>query len=394
MLYSTVMKIQVILGTRPEIIKLYPFIAALKSGVFPNISLHVTVTGQHRQLLDQFLHMTGLRPDVDLKIMRPNQSLDITTSKAFARLHSVISDFNPDWIMVQGDTLSAFTGAMIGFHHRIPVAHVEAGLRSHKLHSPWPEEGYRQMIARIANMHFAPTERAKAHLIQEGIAEEMIVVTGNTVVESSYLFARNLADNATLSEELAHAFSFLNPNKKMLLVTTHRRENMGDGIASICSALKQLSTRDDVQIVLPIHQNPRVWHPIREALGAQQHIYLLPPQEYMPFLYLMQRAHIILTDSGGVQEEAPSLGKPVLVLRDTTERHEGIEAGVAKLVGTDATDIVRETALLLDNDTAYASMVGATNPYGDGTATQRILMHLCGHYIIPDSVTPPAHAYA
>lgn len=380
------MKIQCILGTRPEIIKLYPLISALRSGAYPNVQLHVTITGQHRQLMDQFLRMTGLQPDSDLKIMRPNQSLDLTTSKAFARLHSVITEFAPDWIVVQGDTLSAFSGAIIGFHHRIAVAHVEAGLRSFQLDSPWPEEGYRQMIARIARAHFAPTALAKQHLLQEGIAESLIHVTGNTVVEALQLFNARLRDDAALMRELQQQFSFIDPKKKLILVTTHRRENHGEGIAAICRALEQLGGREDVQIALPIHQNPRVSAPIRKALGHVPSIHLLPPQEYMPFLYLMARAHLILTDSGGVQEEAPSLGIPVLVMRDTTERPEGIDAGVAKLVGTDARNIVHEASRLLDDKTAHKAMARAVNPYGDGTATKKILTHLCGKPARPKKV--------
>jgi UDP-N-acetylglucosamine 2-epimerase (non-hydrolysing) len=378
------MRIQIILGTRPEAIKLYPVILGLKSLPACDVQLHVTVSGQHRQMLDQFLHITGLQPDADLNVMRVDQKLDLTTSKLFSKMHPVISAFNPDIIMVQGDTLTAFVGAMIGFHHQAKIAHVEAGLRSDNLASPWPEEGYRQMISRIADWHFAPTEIAQQNLLSEGIDPQKIHVTGNTVVEALGMFRDKLKNSTDFRAKLAKQFAFLNPAKKMILVTMHRRENHGDGVAGICKALRILSARDDVQIVLPIHQNPKVRGPVTQALQGCDNIHLLGPQEYIPFVYLMEHSHIILTDSGGVQEEAPSFHKPVLVLRDTTERPEGIAAGVAKLVGTNSDVIVKQATALLDGKT-YAAMSHGKSPYGDGKASARIIDILRG-----DSITPEA----
>lgn len=383
-------KIQVIFGTRPEAIKLYPVIMALKALPAVDVRVQVTVTGQHRQMLDQFLELTGLTPDVDLDIMRPDQSLNLTTSKLFERLPKPVMEFNPDWIVVQGDTVSAFCGAMIGFHHQVKVAHVEAGLRSYNLQAPWPEEGYRQMISRLAAIHFAPTERARTHLLSEGVAAEKIHVTGNTVVEAFQHFTQRIEHDSGLKQQLAEKFSFLDSSKKMILVTTHRRENQGQGIDDICKALAALGAREDVQVVLPIHQNPRVREPVKNALKHSKNVVLLDPQEYVPFLYLMNRAYLLLTDSGGIQEEAPSLGKPVLVMRETTERPEGIEAGVAKLVGTDPERILNAIMPLLNDPAAYAQMARASNPYGDGKATERIIAALCAEEAITPLLRVPA----
>ena len=364
-------KILLIFGTRPEAIKMAPVVKALKANAA--FEVKVCVTAQHRQMLDQVLSLFRITPDFDLNLMKPQQDLSDITAAVILGLREVFAQWRPDMVLVHGDTTTTFAASLAAFYARIPVGHVEAGLRTHNRHAPWPEEMNRTLTGALAELHFAPTETARAHLLREGIAEKTIHVTGNTVIDALLDVAQHIRSDGTLSASLAAAFPFLDAQKKLLLVTGHRRENFGVGFERICKALKAIAARGDIEVLYPVHLNPNVQEPVHRLLGEQRNIHLIAPQDYLPFVYLMTRAHLILTDSGGVQEEAPSLGKPVLVMRDTTERPEAIAAGTAKLVGTDEGAILAAVNLLIEDADAYRAMAQAANPYGDGKAAARIV---------------------
>lgn len=365
------MKVLSVFGTRPEAIKMAPVVNALHAA--PDIDSSVCVTGQHRHMLDQVLDLFGITPDHDLDIMRPGQDLTDVTSHILLGLRRVLQAERFDMVLVHGDTTTTMAASLAAFYQKVPVGHVEAGLRTGNLHSPWPEEMNRCLVGRLAALHFAPTERARASLLAEGVNAADVHVTGNTVIDALKQTVHRLERDTMFGRGLHERFSFLQPGKRVVCVTGHRRENFGDGFERICHALKQLSQRDDVQIVYPVHLNPNVQEPVRRVLGDAPNVHLIEPLDYLPFVYLMSRSHLIVTDSGGVQEEAPSLGKPVLVMRDTTERPEAVEAGTVRLVGTDAQRIVSEAVRLLDDDTAYQAMARALNPYGDGLSSPRIV---------------------
>lgn len=332
----------------------------------------VCVTAQHRQMLDQVLELFGINPEYDLDIMRPGQSLTDVTCNVLQGLVSVFEEFRPDMVLVHGDTTTTMAASLAAFYEKVAVGHVEAGLRTGNVYSPWPEEMNRKITGAITAVHFTPTQAAHDNLVKEGVSEKNIHVTGNTVVDALLQVVSQIQSQPEHKFALSAQFPFVDPSKKMILVTGHRRENFGAGLENICQALKQLSQRDDLQIVYPVHLNPNVQEPVQRVLSDSPNVHLIEPLDYMPFVYLMSRAYLIITDSGGVQEEAPSLGKPVLVMRDTTERPEAVEAGTVKLVGTDATRIVEGATALLDNEAAYNSMAEAHNPYGDGQAAERI----------------------
>ena len=365
------MKVMVVFGTRPEAIKMVPVVMALKARP-QDFDVQVCVTAQHREMLDQVLALFEITPDFDLNLMTPGQSLGGLTSRALQGLEDVFQAQKPDLVLVHGDTTTTFTASLAAFYQQIKIGHVEAGLRTGDIYSPWPEEFNRRVTGIVANYHFAPTEVSEQNLLAENTKPESVLVTGNTVIDALQWVVKKVEEDKTLSAQLTAKFDFIEPYKKMILVTGHRRENFGDGFLNICQSLKELAQRDDVQIVYPVHLNPNVQKPVNDILGEMDNVHLIAPQDYLPFVYLMNQAHIILTDSGGVQEEAPSLGKPVLVMRDTTERPEAVEAGTVKLVGTNANTIKQAVIELLDNDEAYKSMSIAHNPYGDGQASHRI----------------------
>lgn len=364
-------KLFLIVGTRPEVIKMASLAFQLRQQT--NIEWRLCSTGQHRSMLDETLADLGLTADIDLRVMDDASGLTDVTALTLQRLAPVLADYAPGYVVVQGDTTTAMCGALAAFYQRIPVAHVEAGLRTGNLYSPWPEEANRKIISAIATKHFPPTQQSRSNLLAEGIPDAGITVTGNTVIDTLVHTHAAIQTDATLSARLSERFNWLNPSKRLILVTGHRRENFGEGFAQICQALKTLANRGDVEIVYPVHLNPQVRKPVHEILGNHPAIHLIEPQNYSAFVYLMSRAFLILTDSGGIQEEAPSLGKPVLVLRDTSERPEAIAAGTAKLVGTNTATIVAHANTLLDEPLAFAAMSRINNPYGDGQASRRIL---------------------
>lgn len=339
----------------------------------PKVELKVCVTAQHREMLDQVLQIFEIIPDYDLNIMRPGQSLTDITANVLQGLGSIIEEAAPDWVLVHGDTTTAMAAAMAAFYHHIPIAHVEAGLRTGDLSRPWPEEMNRKVIDAIGQLMFAPTEGARQALLREGVDDSTIEVTGNTVIDALLDVAGRIKETPALENQLKEKFDFLDPNKRLVLVTGHRRESFGDGMVHFCEALAQIAVRGDVQVLYPVHLNQNVQRPVQDCLGGVKDVFLIPPQEYLPFVYLMNRATLIITDSGGVQEEAPALGKPVLVTRDVTERPEAVEAGTALLVGTDTKAIVSAANRLLDDNAFYDSMSNAHNPYGDGKAAGRIV---------------------
>lgn len=359
-------RILVIFGTRPEAIKLCPVVLHLRRA-FPDLAVRVCVTAQHRHLLDQVLKVFRVHPDYDLDCMRPGQSLFQSTSNILSALERVVTDERPDFLLVQGDTTTTLCGAIAGFYARVPVGHVEAGLRTGDLSQPFPEEFNRVLAGQIASLHFAATEWAAKNLLKEGIEPTTITVTGNTGIDA-VLYIRDQLRRG-LCPELPIV---LDPNRKLILVTAHRRESFGDGFGQICGALAELAERRDVQIVYPVHPNPNVRESVNRHLRGCSRVLLVEPMDYIPFVVLLMRSSLVLTDSGGIQEEAPSLGKPVLVMRDKTERPEAVLAGTAKLVGTMRESIVKECTRLLDDAEAYHSMARAHNPYGDGRASQRI----------------------
>lgn len=368
----TKLNILVVFGTRPETIKLAPLVKLLaQDGAF---ALKVCVTAQQREMLDQALALFEIVPEIDLDLMQNGQSLTDLNARMLAALQQVLMDVQPDLVIVHGDTTTAFTAALAAFYQKIPVAHIEAGLRTHNLYAPFPEEANRRLTAVLAQWHFAPTEMAKQNLLNEGVSESRIWVTGNTVIDTLFQALQKMRENRPLVAEFAERYAFLDERKKLILVTGHRRENFGAGFAQICTALRTLAQRHpDVQIVYPVHLNPNVQAVVYAQLGDLPNLFLLAPQDYLPFIYLMDRADIILTDSGGIQEEAPALGKPVLVMREISERPEAIAAGTVKLVGTDSERIIAEVETLLNNENAYQAMARAKNPYGDGNACARIV---------------------
>jgi UDP-N-acetylglucosamine 2-epimerase (non-hydrolysing) len=368
------MKILLTFGTRPEAIKMGPLVRALSNHA--SFDVKVCVTAQHRHMLDQVLEVFGIQPDYDLDLMRPGQSLTELTCRILKGMDSVLSECKPDWMLVHGDTSTAMSGSVAAFYKHVSIGHIEAGLRTNHLDSPWPEEGNRQIISRLASLHFAPTLQTRDNLIRENVPENRIVVTGNTVIDALLSVTKRIEDDQNLSARLANEFSFLDPSRKMILVTGHRRENFGLGFENICRSIIELAKDDHIQVVYPVHLNPNVQGPVQRLLSGHPRIFLIPPVEYIPFVYLMTRSFLLLTDSGGIQEEAPSLGKPVLVMRNTTERPEAVDAGAVKLVGTEADKIVRTARELLNDERLYQSMSRAINPYGDGRACERICQEL------------------
>jgi len=361
-----------VFGTRPEAIKMAPLVHALAAD--NRFDSKVCVTAQHREMLDQVLGLFEIEPDFDLNIMKPGQTLNDVTTSILVGLKPILESFKPDVVLVHGDTATTFAAALAAYYQQIKVGHVEAGLRTGNIYSPWPEEANRKLTSAITNYHFAPTAGSKENLLKEGVAESDITVTGNTVIDALFWVRKKLQEDKSLAVSLAAKFEFLDPNKKLILVTGHRRESFGGGFERICEALRQIATmHPQAQILYPVHLNPNVQEPVNRLLNNLDNIFLIEPQQYLPFCYLMDRASIILTDSGGIQEEAPSLGKPVLVMRETTERPEALDAGTVRLVGTDIELIVGQVDLLLTNSVEYQKMSKAHNPYGDGFACGRIL---------------------
>jgi UDP-N-acetylglucosamine 2-epimerase (non-hydrolysing) len=352
-----------------------PLVQALAQD--PAFESRLCVTAQHREMLDQVLRLFRLQPDYDLNIMRPEQGLTEITCRILEGMKTVLLDFRPDIVLVHGDTTTTLAASLAAFYHQIPVGHVEAGLRTGDLASPWPEEGNRKLTGHLARLHFTPTSRSRQNLLQENLPDSRIIVTGNTVIDALLWVRDRVLDDTNLNAQLAARYPFLDPEKKLVLVTGHRRESFGGGFERICSALAQIARQHpEAQIVYPVHLNPNVSEPVNRILSGIENIILIEPQEYLPFVWLMNRAWLILTDSGGIQEEAPSLGKPVLVMRDTTERPEAVDAGTVKLVGTDVATIVASVSELLSDDEAWQAMSHAHNPYGDGKACGRILQAL------------------
>jgi UDP-N-acetylglucosamine 2-epimerase (non-hydrolysing) len=366
-------KILVVFGTRPEAIKMAPVILELRRR---DVELRVCSTGQHATMVENVLPIFGIEPDYALGVMRPGQSLSAVTSNVFVAMESVLTEFRPDWVLVQGDTTSAMVGAVSAFYHRTKLGHVEAGLRTGDMLNPWPEEFNRRVAALVATRHFAPTLRAEARLLAEGVPAESIRVTGNTVIDALLFAVRRIEEEPKLRRQFAAELAGIPSNKRLILVTGHRRESFGEGFRSICRALARLAQRPDLVICYPVHLNPSVQQPVHELLGARPSIHLCAPLDYLSFVYLMHRSYLVLTDSGGIQEEAPTLGKPVLVMRTTSERPEAIEAGTSRLVGTDPDRIFSETCRLLDDPSHYDAMSRAANPFGDGTASRQIVSDL------------------
>ena len=377
--------ILLVFGTRPEAIKMAPLVKKLQSQP-ENFKTVVAVTGQHRQMLDQVLQIFDIVPDYDLNIMQANQDLYDVTSRVLVGMRDVLKEVQPDVVLVHGDTTTSTAAALAAFYQQIPVGHVEAGLRTHNIYSPWPEEMNRQMTGRIATYHFAPTPLAKSNLLHENVAENKILVTGNTVIDALHIVTKRLAEDAALQQsvqgelaEFGYDVNRLNNGRKLVLITGHRRENFGEGFLNICHAIKNLAERyPGTDFVYPVHLNPNVRKPVFEILGdgTEKNIFLIEPLQYLPFVYMMERSYLILTDSGGVQEEAPGLGKPVLVMRNTTERPEAVEAGTVLLVGTDRVKIEQGVIDLIEQPAMYRKMSEAVNPYGDGMACERIAAFL------------------
>jgi len=374
-------KILTVFGTRPEAIKMAPLVKELeKEKVFES---KVCVTAQHREMLDQVLEIFDIKPDYDLNIMKPNQDLYDITSNILLGIKKVLDDFKPDLVLVHGDTTTTFATTLASFYKKIAVGHIEAGLRTGNIYSPWPEEANRKLTGVLAKYHFAPTNTAKENLLKEGIKEENIIVTGNTVIDALFLALEKIKQDKNLEQEIINKinskisthYSLLTTN--YILITGHRRENFGEGFINICEAIKELAIKyPDFNFVYPVHLNPNVRKPVNEILSDLDNVFLIEPLDYLPFVYLMSKSYLILTDSGGIQEEAPSLGKPVLVMRDTTERPEALEAGTVKLVGTDKEKIIKEVSKLIEEKDEYDKMSTSINPYGDGIASKRIVEFL------------------
>ena len=372
-------KILLVFGTRPEAIKMAPLVKALQKDT-EHFETRVCVTAQHRQMLDQVLEVFGITPEYDLNIMAPNQDLYDITAKVLLGLREVLKDFRPDTVLVHGDTTTSMAASLAAFYMQIPVGHVEAGLRTYNMLSPWPEEMNRQVTDRICTYYFAPTEQSKVNLLQENIDAKKIFITGNTVIDALLMAVDIISTTAGVKEKMAKELQekgYTVGDREYILVTGHRRENFGDGFLHICKAIKELAAlHPEMDIVYPVHLNPNVQKPVYELLSSLSNVYLISPLDYLPFIYAMQHSTLLLTDSGGVQEEAPSLGKPVLVMRDTTERPEAVEAGTVKLVGTNAEAIVSNVTALLQDKEMYKRMSETHNPYGDGQACERIIAAL------------------
>ena len=377
-------RVMLVFGTRPEAIKMAPLVQEFRKHPDQYETL-VCVTGQHREMLDQVLNIFGIIPDYDLNIMKPGQDLYDVTARILSGMRDILTRTQPDVLLVHGDTTTSMAVALAAFYQQIPVGHVEAGLRTHNIYSPWPEEMNRQITGRIATYHFSPTPLSRENLLREGIDKSRILVTGNTVIDALYAVVNKMKDDVPLQLSLEKELKaagydtgrlVTEEGRRLVLITGHRRENFGDGFLHICRAIKMLSEKyPDVDFVYPMHLNPNVRKPIKEVFGEnrQSNLFFIEPLEYLSFVYLMEKSHIVLTDSGGIQEEAPGLGKPVLVMRDTTERPEALEAGTVKLVGTDYDKIVSEVSSLLDDAQYYEKMSQAVNPYGDGKACERIV---------------------
>lgn len=365
-------KVLIVFGTRPEAIKMAPLVHELAAD--NRFYSRVCVTAQHREMLDQVLSLFEIVPEYDLDLMKPGQTLSDVTSGILNGMESVLDDFMPDVVLVHGDTATTFATALAAYYKQVQVGHVEAGLRTGNVYSPWPEEGNRKLTGTLTRYHFAPTDTSKQNLLNENVDPSTIAVTGNTVIDALLWVKEKLDADPAMQAELGALFPMLDPEKKLILVTGHRRESFGGGFERICEALRQIaSEHPESQIIYPVHLNPNVQEPVNRLLRDCDNVHLIPPQDYLPFVYLMTKSYLILTDSGGIQEEAPSLGKPVLVMRDTTERPEAIHAGTVKLVGTDVHLIFKEVKSLLNDAVAYSAMSRAYNPYGDGHACQRIL---------------------
>ena len=364
-------RLLLVFGTRPEAIKMAPLVGRLRQ--VGSFETRVCVTAQHRQMLDQVLSLFGIAPDYDLNLMKPGQDLTDITVGVLRGMQGVLADWQPDAVLVHGDTSTTLAASLAAFYARIPVGHVEAGLRTGNLQSPWPEEANRKLTSTLARWHFAPTDVARGNLLAEGVNGSAVHVTGNTVIDALLQVRAMIREDGRIAGDMAGQFSFLRDERRIVLVTGHRRENFGDGFERICRALASIARQaPDARIVYPVHLNPNVQEPVNRLLGGIDNVHLVAPLDYLPFVYLMDRSWIILTDSGGIQEEAPSLGKPVLVMRETTERPEAVEAGTVKLVGTDVDRIVSGVMDLLQNDDLYRRMAIARNPYGDGKACERI----------------------
>ena len=374
-------QILIVIGTRPEAIKMAPLITLLQKN--RNFKVKLCLTAQHREMLDQVLKLFSIEADYDLNLMSPDQSLNTITSLILTKLKTILLEFQPDLVLVHGDTATTFATALAAYYEKTDVGHVEAGLRTDDIYSPWPEEINRKLTGSIAKFHFAPTQNAKNNLIREGINNNKICVTGNTVIDALISMLGRIESDISLNAKLSSSFDFIDFSKSIILVTGHRRENFGSGFQQICEAISIIANeRSDVQIVYPVHLNPNVLGPVRDQLSKHKNILLIKPLEYLPFVYLMSKSKLILTDSGGIQEEAPALGVPVLVMRDKTERMEAVTAGTVKLVGTDKVRIVSQVYTLLDSPSAYGEMCNATNPYGNGFASEAIIRFIEGAYEI------------
>jgi UDP-N-acetylglucosamine 2-epimerase (non-hydrolysing) len=373
-------KILIVFGTRPEAIKMAPLVKEFENHREAFLT-KVCITAQHREMLDQVLNIFKIQPDYDLNIMKAGQDLYDITSRVLLGMRDVLSEFKPDLVLVHGDTTTSMAAALSAFYQQIPVGHIEAGLRTGNIFAPWPEEMNRMLTRCLTHFHFSPTQTSKQNLLKENVREEQIIVTGNTVIDALHMVLKRIHSDDSLQNEIRLLIQDkgyrMNDKRKCILITGHRRENFGDGFINICSAIKEIAGRyPDFDLVYPVHLNPNVQKPVYELLNGLNNVFLIDPLEYLPFIYLMENSHIVLTDSGGIQEEAPGLGKPVLVMRDTTERPEAVEAGTVKLVGTNKEKIVKEICLLIDNPDYYEAMSKANNPYGDGKAVKRILDHL------------------
>ncbi|MBN4073579.1 UDP-N-acetylglucosamine 2-epimerase (non-hydrolyzing) [Mariprofundus ferrooxydans] len=371
-------KVLICFGTRPEAIKMAPLVVALNQCDW--VDLKVCVTGQHRKMLDQVLTFFDIEPDYDLDVMSNSQSLTSLSCAILQGMDSVLNDFKPDWVMVHGDTSTTLMVSLAAYYRQIPVAHVEAGLRTGNKYSPWPEEMNRRLTGGIADLHFSSTDQAKENLINEGVDPVSIHVTGNTVVDALMQTVLRLSSDSDLEHQAAAFFPMLELDKKIILVTGHRRESFGKGFENICEALAELAKRDDVQIIYPVHLNPKVRDPVNRILSDCENIFLIEPLEYLPFVWLMNKCYLILTDSGGIQEEAPSLKKPVFVMRNRTERMEAVSAGTARLIGTDKDTIISSVLSVLNSDIEYQKMTPIENPFGDGQASFRIVKYFRKYY--------------
>ncbi|MFZ7216217.1 non-hydrolyzing UDP-N-acetylglucosamine 2-epimerase [Avibacterium avium] len=364
-------KVLSVFGTRPEAIKMAPLVHSLESD--PRFESKVCVTGQHREMLDQVLSLFNITPDYDLNIMKKGQDLTDVTIAILQGMKTIFKEYKPDYVLVHGDTATTLSVSLSAYYHQVKVGHIEAGLRTGNIYSPWPEEGNRKVTGALASIHFAPTSTSKDNLLKENIPEENIFITGNTVIDALFMVKNKITSNDSFTQNMISTFPFMGNKRKRILITGHRRESFGSGFERICSAISILADKyQEVDFIYPVHLNPNVREPVQRLLSNQNNIYLIEPLEYLPFVYFMNSSSIIITDSGGIQEEAPSLGKPVLVMRETTERPEAVNAGTVKLVGTDIESIVNNVSILLENESIYDKMSKSHNPYGDGNACKRI----------------------